>query len=97
MRGSLTPAVAEVAKNTKIPFPELTQVQLRLMPYVWSLCMDGMRLDPRKVNQEEREILSEWRHRGFLFGGASEIVSVSKDFWDTITEILWAGYADPNS
>lgn len=96
-RGVLTPEVERIAQGTVIPFPELTVRELRLMPYIKMLAMDGLRLDPSRINKEERTIFSNWRHRGFVFGGASEPVAVSVDFWDTINDILWEAYANPNS
>lgn len=61
------------------------------MPYIQFVMMNEQRIDPRKINEKERDILSGWRARGWIEGGASEL-SVTKEFWDAMSEILWLGY-----
>jgi hypothetical protein len=52
--------------------------------------------DQNKVNAEERAILSDWRKRGFIDGGASGL-GMTKAFWDAMNEILWMGYVNQES
>lgn len=88
-RGQLTGAIK--AKSQELLGYEITQQELRLMPYVQSTMMNDHVIDPRKINGEERTILSEWRQKGYIEGGASGM-AISKDFWDAINQILWLGY-----
>jgi len=55
--------------------------------------MNRENIDPRKIDSEERKILSKWREKGFISGGASSL-EISKEFWDIINEILWLGYVN---
>lgn len=92
-RGQLTPAI--VAKAKELLDIELTVRHLRLIPYVINCLMNERRIDPRRINQEEREILSDWRARGWLVGGASEdSLAVTKAFWDIMCQLTWMGYVN---
>jgi len=72
---------------------EISQVELRLMPYILNVMMNDQRIDPRKINHEERGILSKWRKAGYLAGGMS-LMEVTKEFWDILCEIAFLGYVD---
>ena len=88
-RGVLTPEIQNVAKlhlNRNI-----TTIELRLMAYVQYVMMNDQRIDPRKVNWEERKILSKWREEEHIEGGASGL-SITREFWDAMCSILWFGY-----
>lgn len=91
MRGALTERVQEKAKE--VLGREISLRELRLMPYLQFVLMNNQRLEPHKINQEEREILSSWREAGWLEGGASG-VAVTKQFWDALNELLWLSYVD---
>lgn len=91
-RGVLTPEVQEVAKN--LLGYELTVLELRLMPYLQYIVMNDKRINPNHINQEEREILSKWRDKGWMCGGAGSYVNVTKWFWLAMNEILFVAYVD---
>jgi hypothetical protein len=86
----LTPEVKALA--LKLLGKEITTVELRLMPYIQYTLMNSKRIDVSRVNSDDRAIMSDWRARGWLDGGASEM-SVSKEFWDAMHELLWVSYA----
>lgn len=88
-RGQLSDSIK--AKSQELLGYEITQRELRLMPYVQSVMLNDQQIDPRKINSEEREILSVWRQKGYIEGGAAGM-AISKDFWDAIHQILWLGY-----
>lgn len=90
-RGQLTDRIK--AKSKEMLGYEITQIELRLMAYAQYVMMNKQRIDPGKCNQEEREILSKWRKKGYIEGGASGL-SITKDFWDAMCEILFLGYVD---
>jgi hypothetical protein len=90
-RGRLTDEVARIAKD--VLGHEISLRELRLMPYIQYTMMNEQRLDPRKINDEERKILSVWRDRGYIEGGAAGL-SITKEFWDAINEILFYSYVD---
>jgi len=69
--------------------------ELRLMPYIQYVMMNEQKLDIAKINGDERKILKKWKEEGFIEGGASGL-SVTKDFWDFINEILFLAYVDLN-
>lgn len=90
-RGQLTAKVKETAH--RLLGKEITQRELRLMPYVQSVMVNNQQIDPRKINNEEREILSDWRSRGWIDGGAAGM-TISKVFWEAIHAILLLAYVD---
>lgn len=95
MRGHLTEQITKRAIEL-LNVESFTQKELRLMPYIQYEMMNNQRIDPNKINAEEREILSEWRKRGWIDGGASGL-SITKEFWDAMNEILWMGYVNHQS
>lgn len=88
-RGQLTDSIK--AKSKVLLGYEISQRELRLMAYVQSTMVNDQVIDPRKINDDERTILSEWRQKGYIEGGAGGM-SISKDFWDAIHQIMWLGY-----
>jgi hypothetical protein len=89
-RGELTARVQSAAKASL--GREITIRELRLMPYVQYTMVNERRLEPRHINQEERDILAKWRKAGWIEGGASGL-SMTKEFWTAMHEILWVAYA----
>lgn len=92
-RGELTARIKEKSKN--LMGYEISQDELRMMAYLQYQMMNEQRIDPAKVNSEERTILSKWREAGYIEGGASGL-GITKEFWDTINQILFLGYVDVN-
>lgn len=90
-RGELTPRIKEKSKN--LMGYEISQDELRLMAYLQYQIMNEQRIDPGKVNSEERTILSNWRKAGYIEGGVSGL-GITQEFWDTINQILFLGYVD---
>lgn len=88
-RGQLTEQIQ--AKAKKLLGREITQVELRLMPYAQHCVMNGMNINPGKINESERWALSQWREAGWIHGGAVAF-EVEKPFWDAMGEILWLSY-----
>lgn len=88
-RGQLTEQIQ--AKAEELLGREITQVELRLMPYAHYCALNGMNINPNKINEDERWALSQWREAGWILGG-SVAFSVEKPFWDAVGEILWLGY-----
>jgi hypothetical protein len=90
-RGVMTKEIRTVARD-KLGI-DLTVRQLRLMPHLQFIVMNNKRINPNMINQEEREILSDWRKREWVYGGAGSDFGMSKEFWDALCEIMWLGYA----
>lgn len=88
-RGQITQAVIDKAKS--LGFDKFTVKELRLLPYIQWVMMNSQRIEPVKINQEEREILSAWRAKGWIEGGAAGM-SITREFWDAMNEILWLSY-----
>ena len=89
MRGMLTKSVQAEAVNY---FGRaISQRELRLMPYIQFVMMNNQRIEPNKVNQDERDILSLWRAEGHIEGGAGGL-AITKDFWDAINQLMWLAY-----
>ena len=90
-RGRLSDRIKQ--KSLELLGYEISQVELRLMPYLQYVMVNDQKLELRKINREERTILSEWRKKGYITGGAS-LMEISKEFWDIINEIIFLGYVD---
>ena len=88
-RGKLTEKAQEISRE-KIG-REISLRELRLMPYIQYQMMNEQRLEPNRINAEERDVLKKWRDEGHIEGGASGL-SITKFFWDYINEILFETY-----
>jgi len=90
-RGQLTDRIREKAKE--LLGYEISQTELRLMPYVQYVMLNGQRIEPIHINSDDRKILSKWRKAGYIEGGVSGLL-ITKEFWDIINELLFLGYVD---
>ena len=85
-RGVLTEKISE--KHN------ITQEELRLMPYIQYCCINNLPVNPRRISPNERMILKEWIKKGLMVGNSSEEVAVTRKFWDKINDCLWYAYAN---
>jgi hypothetical protein len=90
-RGQLTDRIK--AKSAELLGYEITQQELRLMPYLQYCMVNSQVVDPNKISSEERAIMSKWREAGHITGGASGL-GMTKQFWDIICELICLGYVD---
>lgn len=90
-RGAITGRVSEASKA--FYGRPIAQDELRLLPYIQYEMVNSRKLDPNKISPREREIMSFWREKGWIEGGASGLY-ISKPFWDFICEMLWIAYVD---
>ena len=89
-RGMLTPEIQERA--TELMGRPISVAELRLMPYLGYLMVNNERLDPRRVNGDEREILAKWRDEGRINRPGGMYVEISREFWDIINDLQWHAY-----
>ena len=89
MRGVITDKIQEIAK--KYLKREIITTELGLLPYIQFVMMNEQRLDIARINGEERKILALWKKKDLIEGGAGGL-SICKDFWDFMNEVLWEGY-----
>lgn len=90
-RGQLSERIQ--AKAKELLGRETTTTELRLMPYIQYVMVNDQRIEPRKCNQADRDVLSLWRSEGHIEGGAGGL-AITKKFWNTICEIVFLGYVD---
>lgn len=88
-RGELTPAIKK--QMQEFFERDVTQRELRLLPYIQYTMMNTRKLDPRHINGEEREVLQKWREAGHIEGGASGL-AITRDFWNFMNVILFQAY-----
>lgn len=93
-RGMLTDRIKAASKE--LLGYEIGTRELRLMPYIMHVMMNSQKIEPNKINQEEREILQKWREAGLIEGGASGL-RITRQFWNIICEIVRLGYVDIDS
>jgi len=89
MKGQLTNEIQELARS--FLNREITTRELRLYPYLDYVMKNEQKIDPRRVNREERDILQKLREENHIEGGASGL-SMTKEFYDYINQVLWLGY-----
>ena len=90
-RGQLTDRIQK--KYIELTGSEICVVELRLMAYIQYVLTNSQKLDPQTMNKDDRDILKKWKEAGYLEGGL-ERMSVTKEFWDIISEIIYLGYVD---
>jgi hypothetical protein len=90
-RGQLTQRIKD--KSKELFGYEISQVELRLLPYLQYTMVNDQKLDIRLISSEERKILSKWRAKGYIEGGAGGM-KISREFWDIMLEIIFLGYVD---
>ena len=91
-RGTLTDEIK--VKAMELLNEEFTVRKLRLIPYLHHVMVDaGGRIDSARINDEESEILADWKLKGFI-GGTRNKLGMTKKFWDAISELLWLGYVN---
>jgi len=88
-RGMLTEKAKEIAMN--FLGRDITVRELRLYPYIDYQIKNGQRINPNKINGEERMILSTLREDGHINGGASGL-SITREFYDYLQDILFETY-----
>jgi len=91
LRGSLTKRIK--VKSKELLGYEITQTELRLMPYVQYIMVNDQKIDIRHCNQGDREVLEKWRKARHIEGGASGL-QITEEFWNIICEIIRLGYVD---
>jgi len=89
MRGKLTPEIQRVAQE--FLNREITVTELRLYPYLDYVMKNDQKIDPRKMNDADREVLKLLKAEGHIDGGMTGL-SMTKEFYDYINQILWYGY-----
>ena len=90
-RGELTERVKDKAKE--LLGYDISQEELRLIPYIVYELTNGGTVDRAKMNLFEREVLKVWGEKGW-FTKHGKNIAVTKEFWGMLNEILWLGYVD---
>jgi len=90
-RGQLTNRIK--AKSKELLGYEITQKELRLMPYILYTMQNEQKIEIHKIDPEERKILKKWKSEDHIEGGASGL-RITKEFWNILCEIVFLGYVD---
>lgn len=90
MRGMLNSKVQDIAEKY-LGRPLKSTTELRLLPYLDFVMKNDQKLDPNKINSEERQLLSELRTEGHIEGGVSGL-QMTKEFYMAVQEIIWQAY-----
>lgn len=88
-RGCLTDKIQEISK--RMIGREISQDELRLIAHIQYVMVNKQKLDPRKISPDDRKVLKKWKTEKHIEGGATGL-SVTKEFWDFMCEILFEGY-----
>ena len=90
-RGQLTPRIQ--VKAQELMGREITQNELRMMPYLSYTMQNSQKLDPLKMNSSDRKIWTLWRKAKYVTGGITG-VQITPEFWRIIHKIIMLGYVD---
>ena len=88
-RGAITEEINKIAMRSI--GREITKTELRLYAYIDYVMKNEQKLDPRRCNQDDRDVLSILKKEGHIEGGASGL-AITKEFYDYMAEVLWEGY-----
>ena len=91
-RGQLTDRIK--AKSIELFGYEISQDELRLLPYLHDIMVNEQKINRAKINMEEKDIISDWEDKGYIDNSSSSKLKVSKEFWDIMSEIIYLGYVD---
>jgi len=94
-RGKLTPEIETLGET--LLGKKLTKEELRLLPYLDYLSKNCAGIEPCRINQTERDILSAWKQQGFINYSSSPTngyLCIRKDFYDFMNKVLWLAYVD---
>lgn len=89
MRGMLNEDAQRLAKE--FLGRDITRTELRLYPYLDYLMKNEQKIDPQRLNQEDRDILKVLKQEGHIEGGMSGL-AMTKEFYDYINQVLWHTY-----
>ncbi|HIY83871.1 hypothetical protein [Rubneribacter sp.] len=93
LRGCLTDELAEKYRMRLGTGYPMTRTELRLIPYLHYLVVNRKRIEMEKIDHNEYAAMSVWICRGWLLDYPGKPVAVSKEFWDTMCDVLWDAYA----
>jgi hypothetical protein len=89
-RGQLTDAIQ--AKCLAFLGREIDRTEYRLYPYLLYVMVNERRLEPVRVNQSERDVLTKLRAEGHIEGGASGL-AMTREFFLFASDAVFDGYA----
>lgn len=93
-RGELTPAIIE--KMTAFFGRVVTVDELRLLPHITHIMMNCQRVNHDHLNDADREVLKKWHDAEHVDAGRGALgitgITVSKEFWDFATSIVFDAY-----
>lgn len=103
LRGQLTDRIRE--KSIELLGYDISQNELRLMPYIQYQLVNKKRLSPAHLKDEEKAILANWVDKGYILDGVTgglgrpmmsegAKLEVTKEFWNILSEIVYLGYVD---
>jgi hypothetical protein len=69
----------------------VTTRELRLLPYIQYCVLNDRRIDSRKINKDEVEIINDWTGAGWIMNPYNDL-TVTYEFWKAMCELIWSGY-----
>src|SRR5680860_988453 len=98
-RGQLTQRIKQ--KSKELLGYEITQKELRLFAYIQYKLANEQMLKPEHLAMEDKVLLAVYSQKDWILSGVTngkgrpkmgEKLSVSKEFWNAMCEIIWLGY-----
>lgn len=92
-RGRLTDEVKKISKD--MLGYEISQRELRLLPYLMSVTLDNFPMDRKRINRDENRILNKWEEKGFVSIESADngrMLFLTERFYKAVSAILMVGY-----
>lgn len=87
--GMLTEEITQ--KSKELLGYEISQTELRLMPYLIYCVTNESNINIAKINVEERKILSKWEKKGYIKSVLTDL-GIKKEFYDIANELIFIYY-----
>jgi hypothetical protein len=69
--------------------------ELHLMPYLLHTLIYNKRLDRKRINKKEYEIIKKWEFQRFIkFNHPTDTLRIRKQFWDACCELVGLAYVE---
>lgn len=88
-RGQITEEIQAKAMEL-LDWEDMTQHELRMLPYIQYCLVNQQNLDPNKYHREDIRYM---KRRGWIVDPSTDL-GIEKEFWDAMCELIMMGYVD---
>ena len=93
-RGKLTDYIK--TESSKFNGNPISLAELKLIPYVVDCLLNNRLVNIRHISPADITIINVWKSLGYVDYTQTKF-TVTKQFWDFMTQMLWMGYVNNNN